>query len=127
MAVRARGKDIPSEPKSSGEDEEEKEEEGKVTPPPLSPPRRNLPSNGDIFHRHAGVILNACRLKWTWIETRPSTSSPPQPRLALVSPASRGSSIMLVLMEPTHLFGISCHGRNSGAVLIESRGDGAPA
>jgi hypothetical protein len=77
--------------------QEDKEEE-EVTLPPLSPLRRDLPSLGDIFHRQMGVVVDACRSKWTQTEIGLSTGSPPQPRLMLQP---------LCLAEPTHMFGIS--------------------
>jgi hypothetical protein len=88
MVSRARGEDTPSEPKSS---------EGEVT----------LPSLRDIFHRQVVVTVDAHWSKWTWIETGPLIGSPPQPHLMQVSPAYWGSSIMPVLIEPTHLYRIS--------------------
>jgi hypothetical protein len=90
MTMRTRGEDTPSESESSEEDEEVEEEEGEVTLPLHSLPCETLPSLGDIFHRQAGITVDACRLKWTWIENRSSTGSLPQPCLALVTPDSGG-------------------------------------
>jgi hypothetical protein len=77
-------------PESSKADEEDEEIKGEVTPPPNSLPCETLPSLDDIFHRQAGITVGACRPKRTRIETGPSTSSPPQPYLALVTPNTRG-------------------------------------
>jgi hypothetical protein len=60
VAAKARGKDIPSESKSSRGDDEEKDEdgeEGEVTPPPHSLLPKDLPSLGDIFSRQAGISV----------------------------------------------------------------------
>jgi hypothetical protein len=50
--ARAQGEDTPTELESPGGDDEEEDEdreEGEVTPPSHSPPRKALPSLGDIF------------------------------------------------------------------------------
>jgi hypothetical protein len=79
-----------------------------VTLPPHSPPRETLPSLGNIFHRQTGVAGGARQSKRTRTKTglltRSSTGSPLQPRLVLVSPDSRGTSVVPALMETTHLF-----------------------
>jgi hypothetical protein len=88
--ARAVGEDIPSEPKSSDEDEEDEEEEEEVIPPPHSPLHEGLPSFVDIFCRQAGIEVDARWPTRTRIETMSSIDSPPQPRLALVTPSSGG-------------------------------------
>jgi hypothetical protein len=90
MAAWARGEDTPYELEFSEEDEEDEDEEGEVTLPRHSPLREALPSLDDIFCREAGIAIGARWPKQTWAKIRPSTSSPPQPRLALVAPDSGG-------------------------------------
>jgi hypothetical protein len=79
-----------------------------VTLPPHSPPCETLPSLGNIFYRQTGVAGGARQSKRTRTKTglltRSSTGSPLQPRLVLVSPDSRGTSVVPALMETTHLF-----------------------
>jgi hypothetical protein len=90
--MRAQWDDTPSEPKWSEEDEED-EEEGEVIPPHTSthsPLREALPLLGDIFRMQVGIVIDARRPKWTQTGTRPSTILPPQTRLALVAPGSKG-------------------------------------
>jgi hypothetical protein len=71
MEARAWGEDTRFEHESLDE------EEGKVAPPPHSPPHETLPSLSDIFHRQAGVMIDARRPKWTWTKIGSSTGSPP--------------------------------------------------
>jgi hypothetical protein len=104
MAARAQGEYTPSEPESSSEDEED---EGEVDSPPLSPLHETLSPFEDIISRQGGVTVSMCQPKRTRTETRSSADLPQQPRLTLVSPNSRGSSVVPVLMEPSHLLGIS--------------------
>jgi hypothetical protein len=54
-----------------------------------------------------GIVINDHWWKQSWTEIRPSTNSSPQPCLTLVSLASCGSSVVSMLMEPTHMFGIA--------------------
>jgi hypothetical protein len=101
MAVRSwGGGDNPFEPKSL---DEEEEEEGEVTPPPLSPLCKSLPSFGDIIKRQGGITADIRQPKQTRIETEPTADLPQQPCLTLLYPNSRGSSVVSVLMEMTHL------------------------
>jgi hypothetical protein len=85
MAMRVRGEEAPSKPKSL---EEEEEEEGEVTPPPLSMPCETLPSFGDILSRQAGAVVSTRQPKLTRTEIGLSTSLPSQPHLMPVSPNS---------------------------------------
>jgi hypothetical protein len=80
MAVRVWGEDTPFEPESLEEEEEEEKEEegvGGITLPPHSPLHETLLSLGDIFHRQAGVTVDACQPKLNRTKTGPSTGSPP--------------------------------------------------
>jgi hypothetical protein len=82
----------------------EKGEEGEVTPP-----RETLSLFTDIISRQAGgggVTVCVRQPKWTRTETGPSVGLPRHPGLALVSPNSRGSSVVPVLTESTHLLKI---------------------
>jgi hypothetical protein len=106
MAVRAWGEDIPSKPKSADEEDEERGGGGDVTPPPPSSLHETLPPFGDILNWQVRVKVDVRQLKQAQTETRPSTGLLPQPCLTLLSPNSWGSSVVVALMEPTHLLGI---------------------
>jgi hypothetical protein len=86
------------------EEEDKDREEGEVTPPPHSPPHEALPLLGDILSRQAGIVVGARRLNRLQTEVGPSTGLPSQPHLVLVCSDSQGTSIVPVLMKPTHLF-----------------------
>jgi hypothetical protein len=58
------------------------------------PAARLFPSLGDIFHMQAGVTVDPRLPKRTRTEIGPLTGSSPQTHLALVSHASRGSTVV---------------------------------
>jgi hypothetical protein len=82
------------------------EKKGEVISPPHSPPREALPSLGDIFSRQVGTAVSAHQSKWPRAEIEPSTGSPSQPHLTLVSSGLRGMSDVPMLTKPTYLFGV---------------------
>jgi hypothetical protein len=86
------------------EEEDKDREEGEVNPPPHSPPHEALPLLGDILSRQAGITVGARRLNRLRTEVGPSTGLPSQPHHVLVCSDSQGTSIVPVLMKPTHLF-----------------------
>jgi hypothetical protein len=88
-----------------------------VTPPTHSPLPEDLPSISYIFIQKAGITIGARQPKRPQMETGPSTSPPPQPCLALVSPDLQGTSVVLVVTETTHLvFCSSCRPRAAAGV-----------
>jgi hypothetical protein len=79
-ALRARGEETPSEPKSSGneeEDDDEDEVEGEVSPSSHSSPPEDLPSLGDLFNQQAEISVGAHQMKHPRIDTEALSDPPP--------------------------------------------------
>jgi hypothetical protein len=107
-------KDTPSNPKSSGEEEEE----GEVTPPPLSLPRETLPPFSDIISQQVGVTVGVCQPKQTRQRPGRRLACLSNPILHRYLLTKRGSSVVPVLIEPTHLLGISQDLPCSSAITV---------
>jgi hypothetical protein len=83
----------------------------------LSPPRETLPPFSDIVRQQMGITVGVCKPNGTQAVTGPLAGLPQQPYLTLVSPNSRGRSIVPILMDLTHLPEISQVPLSSSAVV----------
>jgi hypothetical protein len=93
---------MPTESYSSSEEEGE----GELTPPPLSPSRTTPPPFGDITNQEVGITMSGRRPKRTQTRIGSPADMPQQPQLMPVTPNLKGSSVLPVLTELAHLYGI---------------------